>query len=1115
MSPLDKQVVGVNLVRGLDTRNDPRVILPGKLVKLENASLTKTGTLRRRDGSTTVASVSALQGLQTYDDELLALGGNTAYSYSPADGALLSRGGQTFTTIAKRSVIHNTSKQYYPDAATNGSYTCYVWTEYSAGAVFSATKYLLFDETTGTIVAGPTSIDTNNNGPPRVVSITGAFLIFYGGGANNLTCRVIQTASPTAIGSATNLVTDYNHGALDAIGEGSVGYVYFVSSAATANATQAIAVTQSGGTPSVSAGPVVVTTNAQTARGGITGVSIASFGGGKLAVCALVNAGSVGAGMWSGVLTTAMAVSAAAALKDATAAPTVGGWGGITAVLNGSTMWIYSDDAGRSGAAAAVSPIRRTGIDSANSTTSAAATWANSAVRVDGTNGPFIEAKGFLVGSTVYLPIYVREEGTGTLQNSWFLYNDSALPVASALNSTWGPRTSANASVTLPSVLGLSSTRFGVPTGEVGFTLSIDNGTTTSPTGISRLDVTFPSTAPISIQLGGQVITASGMATAYDGASPCEANFLLFPEVVTVADAGAGSVPNGVYLYSALYEWYDRSGQRHQSAPWPGVSYTVSGGPKNQTVTVPTLFVTQRTGINIVILRSANGSSTLQRVNPISDPVANSSSAATVTYTDSKTDAQLGEDVYTTGGVKPNDAIPPCSVLMKHQGRIWIDQGDNSGSFRFSQPHVTGYGLQWNEDLTGDIDAPITAFASMDEKAIIFAEEKIYVVFGNGPGTNGLGGSYSAPQQLAADVGCSEPRSILLMPDGLIFKSLKGWHRLGRDLNVTYIGEGAEAYNSQSVTSAVLFADRKECRFTTGTAEGVTLVYSYLYTDDRGIGQWGTSASQVSASALWWKTQDAYYRCTSAGLLIKELPPTAAGLAYGDLATTALGAIGGTAPIAQTGSVIPMTFRTGWLKPGEALQAFQRIWRVLLTGAATGYPPPYAVLTAAAGPSSNPDSIFVADTTVFTADQLLGNGLNFDLGNSSYEDNPNPYTIISATRIDLSVPLAVDHAIGAGVRGTIPTTVSAAGTLVVKFYFDGNDSAAFQTITISDVSTLVNGNAWNVRLQPNLQKCDAIMMEVVSTPAVQDPGASLNFSGMTMELGVKKGAKKFNAAQTK
>ena len=86
---------------------------------------------------------------------------------------------------------------------------------------------------------------------------------------------------------------------------------------------------------------------------------------------------------------------------------------------------------------------------------------------------------------------------------------------------------------------------------------------------------------------------------------------------------------------------------------------------------------------------------------------------------------------------------------------------------------------------------------------------------------------------------------------------------------------------------------------------------------------------------------------------------------------------------------------------------------------------------------------------------------------------------------------------------------------MVKFYFDGDDSAAFQTITISDVSTLVNGNAWNVRLQPNLQKCDAIMMEVISTPGVQDPGASINFSGMTMELGVKKGARKYPAAQTK
>lgn len=1116
---LDKQVVGVTFTQGLDTQSDKRIVLPGKMVALQNATMSEADTFKRRNGNTIIATAAALQGLQLHDGELVALGGNTAYGYSSAGNALVTRGGLTYATIARKPVVHNSGAQWYPDAATSGVYTCYVWTDYTAAAAFSATKYMLMDEATGTIVAGPTSIDTNNNGPARVVAITGAFLLFYGAAGNNLACRVIQTSSPTSIGVATNLVTDYNHGALDVIGEGAAGYVYYVSSVASLNASQAFSVTQTAGTPAVAAGPLVVTTNAQTARGGISGVALASFGGGKLAACALVTTGSAGAGMWSAVLDTAMTISAAAALKDATAAPTVGGWGGITAVLNGATMYVYSDDAGRSGAAAATSPIRRTGVDNTNAITSAAATWALSAVRTNGTNGPFIVAKAFLSGGVVYLPLYVREEGTGTLQNTWLLYNDSAAPVAIALIAKWGPRTAGNASTVLPSTLGLSATQFGVPTGEVEI-LSITSGTPISVVGLSRLDVSFPANSPIHAQVGGQTFSASGLPTAYDGAAPCEADFLFFPEAITVADAGAGNIPDGTYFYAAMEEWYDNSGQRHQSAPSLAVPFTVAGGPKNNTVTIPTLFVTRRTGINIVILRSAKNSTVLQRANAINAPVANSASAATATYTDDRTDAQLGEFLYTTGGILPNNAPPPCSALAVHQDRIFINVSDDPFAFQYSQPWVNGFGVQWNENLRGRVEStggPITGFASMDDKLIVFRPRRIGVLFGLGPSTTGAQNGYNL-QDLPVDVGCSEPRSILVMPEGVIFKSTsKGWYVLGRDLQLRWIGEGVQAYDGQGVTSAVLMDTMKECRFTTNDAKGKTLRYAYDRKGRDGSGQWSTdSYAFQQVDGVWWPGGNAYVWASSTGL-IKELPPTAAGYTFGDYAAGQTAGNGGTAPEPNTGIAVPLVFQTGWLKPGDVLQGFQRVWRVLFTGDVTGYPQPGTTLVV--GVSAGDTILQVWDTSVFVADQALGRGLGVGLATVNYETT-DPYVILDATHLQVGLPLANAHAGGATVRGS--RVFGARGTLRADFYFDGNSTTIGFTTTFTDLSALVNGDAWEARIHMAIQKCESFSVKVTQTPpsipaqsaGYVDPGGGLVFSGMTMELGYKRGARKLPAAKS-
>jgi len=1117
--PLDKQVVGVNFTKGLSTHTDKRITIPGEMVALQNVTLAEDETFSRRNGTGALVSGTAISSLAQHDNQLLAIDSATIKAYADAAGALISLGTISTVTLVKDELVHSTGIQDLYDVATLSGYTCYVWRDYLADGTLNGVKYQILDETTGGVVVAPTILNATGYSP-RVVAFSSSFLILYGGAATTIKGRVVPISAPTTLGTETTLVSDFSPATpvMDACALGSAGYVYYVCSNASANSTKAFSVTISGTTPSVANGPTVITAEANLSRAGCIGMAIAPFGASALVCAALVNTGAaVGDGMWTAIINTSVTATFAATLQDATAAPT-GNYGALTIVANGSTMWIYSDDAGAAGGAANTTPIRRTGLNTSNAATSASATWVLSAIRANGTNGPHIASKAFLSGSTVYIPMFIVEAGTGALQNSWFLLTDAAVPVARALYGTFGDPASGTTNWMQASAPTLASGEVVAMVREVTL-LSFSSGTNVSTTGLNRLRITVNSATPlIQDRLGRSSYFANGILSCYDNLATTEAAFNLFPEVVSAAQGAAGGVVTvGVHAIVALYEWFDAAGQRHQSAPSVAIQYTAADSTHHCTVTVPTLFLSQKTGVNVVVYATVAGGMVFHRVNAINAPTANSTTTATVTVDYNIADgvaATLGavatgleanELLYTTGGALPNNAPPPCSTLAVHQDRVFINVSDDPLSGQYSQPWVSGFGVQWNETLRFRVESTgglITAYASMDDKLIVFRPRRIGVLFGQGPTTAGAQNGYQL-QDLPTDVGCSEPRSVLVGPFGVIFKSTsKGWYVLGRDLQLKWIGEGAEEWDDQNVTSAVLLDTIHECRFTTSDAEGLTLVFDY------SSGRWGTFTNYTGVDAVWWPGGNAYIRATATSI-IKELPPTSAGYTYGDSATSTTGTTPTTSPTPFTGSAIPMVFQTGWLKPGEALQAFQRIWRVLLTGAAAGYPAPQTTISSniLAGVTTIP----VTSTAAFANDDL--SSLTLGLGTARYETTADGASIASATSFELVTATTQDHNIGDTFRGA--PVLGAAGTLQVDFYFDGNDSSVYQTITVSDVSDLVNGNAWDVRLQPNLQKCSSIMMKVTSTPATKDPGASLNFSGMTMELGVKKGAKKFPAAQTK
>jgi hypothetical protein len=208
----------------------------------------------------------------------------------------------------------------------------------------------------------------------------------------------------------------------------------------------------------------------------------------------------------------------------------------------------------------------------------------------------------------------------------------------------------------------------------------------------------------------------------------------------------------------------------------------------------------------------------------------------------------------------------------------------------------------FNEGLSIQVDpegGDITQIASLDTNLIVYKRDGIYSISGNGPSDTGSGATFSEPEPIASDVGCTNPDSVVLGPEGLYFKSAKGIYVLSRNLSVSYIGSQVEEFNDNTITSAQLLDDQNEIRF--NTAEGNTLVYNYYFK------QWSVFPNQQTTDAVIWDNQHVVLR--TGDLIHKNSPNT----------------------FLDDNSAVKMKIGTGWIAL-NGLQGYQRVYRMSLIG---------------------------------------------------------------------------------------------------------------------------------------------------------------------------------------
>ena len=396
---------------------------------------------------------------------------------------------------------------------------------------------------------------------------------------------------------------------------------------------------------------------------------------------------------------------------------------------------------------------------------------------------------------------------------------------------------------------------------------------------------------------------AAGMLCSYDGAEALGYGWPFGPQINLTTEstnAAGGVMVDGTYTYSVVAERRSAAGILYRSPVADTLRETTAGG-NTSIVTMslfpPTVGHSLKSPGAFVFYRTVVDGSTPQRIG--SPPVLMTLTddqfyVPSDTVTDTQADASVGfgarlsslAALYTVGGELEDTQPPSARTLAYHQNRIWMVAGDGS-TIWISKDRTTNPEIApgFYPTLTLTFDRQLVAMAVLDEKLVVFSEDSIWLVLGQGPGPNGFGSSYEVVS-LQGDIGCANPRSVVSTPDGVMFESARGIYLLTRALELQWVGGPIQdqLVTYTNITSAVLVAKRNEVRFTadgsvffqmiegepTYVDRSIVLVYNYA---ER---QWTTSKYTVGgtygaviADACMWRGR--WTAVTTAGIVFYEV----------------------------------------------------------------------------------------------------------------------------------------------------------------------------------------------------------------------------------------------------
>jgi hypothetical protein len=382
-----------------------------------------------------------------------------------------------------------------------------------------------------------------------------------------------------------------------------------------------------------------------------------------------------------------------------------------------------------------------------------------------------------------------------------------------------------------------------------------------------------------SAEYGSSVYLSGCQLWMFDGNAPVEAGSHMFPDVKVgsttpsagvndfALTAGAHNLAAAQYNYRFYYEWYNARGERIRSLPMQRSFATNALG--KIVITIPTLRHTLKSAthgrqseVSIVVYRSqGNLSNVFFRVSSpdpatAGDPngyLANRFDANDVTFTDNSSDVliQDNERDYFSLNELLNFPVPGPEVLYATADRLYLAGGGiPRGKVLPSKTHNPGDAAAFAEELQVQPTVDdITAICSINENVVTFTRDAIYLVGGLGFDNTGAGQAFDVAR-VTSDVGCTEGNSVVVVPEGVLFKSAKGIYGVSQQGAVQYVGAAVESFNAQRIYAAHVLPDTNQVVFLCSDAR--TLMYDYFYN------QWGTFTQHSGTSAVVYGTNYAY-----------------------------------------------------------------------------------------------------------------------------------------------------------------------------------------------------------------------------------------------------------------
>lgn len=909
---LTKQAVAVNFTQGLDTKNDPFQLALGKFLLLQNSVFTTGGSLQKRNGYGALPMLPiAPERATTFNGNLTAIG-SSIQALSQGSSRWINKGDFTPLTLSVIPAVRSAVNQTQCDSVTaQNGLSCVVYTEINNSV--ASYKYQVQDSVTGQNIILPTVIPVSSGtvtGSPRVFLLGGYFIVVFTNvitATSHLQYIAISTSNPTVVTVNADVASAYTPAttvAWDGVVFENKLYIAYntVAGGQQVNVTYLtpsfiIAAPQSfAASIATMMGLCVDTTNPASPVIYIAFYDDAGMTGYVCAVDQNINK----------IMTPTQIISAIEVANITCTAQA----GVVTVAYEVINAYSYN------------SGIPTNYLSSVSVTKPNTVTTGTVGSTVIFIRSVGLASKAFLMNGVMYMLGTYQSD----LQDTYFLFDVlgnvisrfayansggyllTGLPQAEVMDSA------VKIAYLFKDLIQSNAT----PIGSQG-----DPNTSNiySQTGINVVTVAYsPATLSVS-EIGNNLNISGGFLWAYDGQTLNEQGFHLFPDNIegtwSVSGGSIAAQPDGAtntnaYYYQVVYEWTDSQGNIFRSAPSVPIGITTSGSGSAGSITldIPTLRLTYKPGVKIVIYRWSVANEIYYQITSLTAPTLNDKSTDSITYVDTQADASIiGNSIlYTTGGVIENIAAPAATATTLFDDRFWLINAEDRNLLQYSKQVIEATPVEMSDLLTIYVAPTIGSqgstgqlecLAPLDDKLILFKNNAIYYINGTGPDNTGSNSQYSQPIFITSTVGCSNQNSIVFMPNGLMFQSNKGIWLLGRDLSTSYIGADVELFNQYLVNSAVNVPGTNEVRFT--LSNGVTLMYDYFYN------RWGTFVGVPAISSTLYQGRHTYIN--SFGSVFQETP----------------------GQYLDNGNPVLLAFTTSWINLA-GLQGYQRAYFFYLLG---------------------------------------------------------------------------------------------------------------------------------------------------------------------------------------